>query len=84
MTFKADEGENVIHSKTANISITNDDINEAIEQYFVVTIDVERAENESTIVITRTSSLCTIVDDDRKLHNNNLFSHPVLVINSEI
>ena len=67
VVFEADEGEQVTYTKTVSLSITDDDINEATEQYFVVTMDIARAENRSAITTTRESSLCVIVDNDRKL-----------------
>ena len=67
VVFEADEGEQVTYTRTVNISITDDDINEATDQYFVVTMDIAKAENRSMIMTTRESSLCVIFDNDRKL-----------------
>ena len=50
---------------TTYINITDDDINEA-QQVFAVVLEVEEALDESSVVLLRPSTLCTIVDDDRK------------------
>ena len=49
------------------IPIIDDPINEAIEQYFVAVLNVSETVNIGGINITRPSSLCRIIDNDRKL-----------------
>ena len=46
------------------VTIVNDDVNEADEQNFVVTVEVVNAFNTSRITIEREDSLCRIIDDD--------------------
>ena len=46
------------------VSIVDDDINEADEQNFVVTLDIETAANESRVIFSLRDSLCRIIDND--------------------
>lgn len=57
----------------SHIKINNDNINEAIEEVFVVELTLESSHNPSLITLSRNSSLGIIIDDDRKL--NQTFSY---------
>ena len=64
ITFDPDEdaGNN---ERDAPIAITNDDINEAIEQVFVVHLVLVNSSNPSSIDLSvQATSLCRIIDDD--------------------
>lgn len=50
----------------ASLPITDDDVNEADEQFFFVYLIISNAANSDLITITRVASICTIVDNDRK------------------
>lgn len=67
VTFEADETfTESVFEITAQINITDDNINEA-EQIFVVGMELEYAlENTSVLLERRPSSLCRIIDNDRK------------------
>lgn len=81
VVFEVDEGKQITYKEIVNLSITDDDVNEATEQYFVVTMDTARAENRSAIMIATESSLCVIVDNDRKLiiqHQHSVTVHPCI------
>lgn len=51
----------------AHIDITNDDINEANEEVFIVQLTLDYSLNPNLITLSRNSSLGIIIDDDRKL-----------------
>ena len=46
------------------VSVVDDDINEADEQIFVVTVEVVNATDMFRITLVREDSLCRILDDD--------------------
>lgn len=48
------------------IGVTDDEINEAMEQDFVVIINVTGSINAERITVSRPSSICRIIDNDRK------------------
>lgn len=64
--------EGVINEQTLRIPIVDDLINEAVEQIFVVILNVSDASVSSGYRISRASSLCKIVDNDRKLYKSLL------------
>ena len=53
-----------VASAAANISVHDDEVNEAINQTFIVYLEVEDAVNPDLITLARRVSTCTIVDDD--------------------
>ena len=66
MTFLPDE-ENPINEHMVPITIVDDDIDEATEQIFVVTLKHKESIREESISLeTRNSSLCRIIDNDGK------------------
>ena len=66
VTFFPDE-ENPINEHSVPITVVDDDIDEAIEQIFVVTLKHKESIREESISLeTRNSSLCRIIDNDGK------------------
>lgn len=65
ITFQADE-DNPINDIPLTIPITDDAINEAIEQDFVVILNLTDSVNPDMTDLARISSLCRIIDNDRK------------------
>ena len=65
ITFQADE-DNPINDIPLSIPITDDAINEAIEQDFVVMLNLTDSISPTLIMLPRVSSLCRIIDNDRK------------------
>lgn len=60
----------------APVGIIDDDINEADEQMFVVHLEVMDALHLTTPEnIKRNTSICRIMDNDRKYHNSLLHVH---------
>ena len=64
VTFQPDETGRLIIDVDTPVPIVDDSINEAVEQNFVVTVEVVNAFNTSRITIEREDSLCRIIDDD--------------------
>jgi hypothetical protein len=62
--YSADEGVIVVPRIPAFIGVTDDDVNEAREQTFIVFLEIVDAANLDLITITRTNSTCVIVDND--------------------
>ena len=65
ITFQADET-NPITNIPLSIPITDDAINEAIEQDFVVMLNLTDSISPALTKLPRVSSLCRIIDNDRK------------------
>ena len=65
ITFLADE-DAPVNDIPLSIPITDDAINEANEQDFVVILNLTESVNPALISLPRTSSLCRIIDNDRK------------------
>ncbi|MCG8622067.1 MAG: hypothetical protein MJE68_08760 [Proteobacteria bacterium] len=65
ITFLADE-DNPVNDIPLSIPITDDAINEANEQDFVVILNLTDSVNPALINLPRTSTLCRIIDNDRK------------------
>ena len=65
ITFQADE-DNPINNIPLSIPITDDAINEAIEQDFVVMLNLTDSISPALTMLPRVSSLCRIIDNDRK------------------
>ena len=67
ITFPADESGPMNNSLSAPIAVVDDQINEAREQQFYIVLTVVAAVNPAAINTTlRNSSLCMIIDNDRK------------------
>ena len=66
LVFEPDEGAEV-SNRNAPIFITDDDINEATEQVFVAELLLINSSNPVSVdLTTRPSTLCRIIDNDRK------------------
>lgn len=63
--------ENAVNEQTLRIPIADDLINEAVQQNFVVILNVSDASISSGYRISRASSLCRIVDNDRQWPHAN-------------
>jgi hypothetical protein len=66
--YPVDEGVMVITRIQAFIPITDDEVNEAERQTFVVFMEIVETVNPRLVTITRTNSLCIIVDNDGETH----------------
>ena len=64
VTFQADEFGHQINDMAAPIVIFDDEINEALEEVFIVVLTMESSTNPGSVIITRESSLCRIIDND--------------------
>jgi hypothetical protein len=64
VVYPADEGIAPVKMVPAFIDVTDDDVNEAREQTFIVFLEIVDAVNPERITITRTNSTCVIVDND--------------------
>ena len=64
VTFPADEIGPQINDVAASIVIFDDEINEALQEVFVVVLSLESSTNPGNVVISRASSLCRIIDND--------------------
>ena len=66
LVFEPDE-DREISEKSAPIYITDDAINEATEQVFVAELLLINSSNPASVdLTTRPSTLCRIIDNDRK------------------
>ena len=66
-TFRADENEPAPTNEIeVPVPIADDAINEPSEEIFVVTLNLTDSVNPSGVVISRVSSLCRIIDNDRE------------------
>ena len=63
-TFQADEGGNAITDLPVPIPIFDDDIDEAIDQFFIAHLVVVSAVNPALITLDRIASRCRIIDND--------------------
>ena len=69
LIFEPDEDGTPMNEKGAPIPIVDDAINEATEQMFVVELRLVSSLDPATVGLdTRPSSLCRIIDNDRKSH----------------
>ena len=67
ITFPSDDGGDLISEVDVSVAIQDDDINEALEQYFILTMDVMTATDQRSIdTQVRNSTLCSITDNDRE------------------
>ena len=62
--FQADEFGPQINDVPAPIVIFDDEINEALEEIFIVVLTLESSSNPAGVAITRECSLCRIIDND--------------------
>lgn len=68
LTFQADENSSTpTNDIELRVPIADDAINEANEQDFVVILNLTNSVNPALTVLPRVSSLCRIIDNDRKL-----------------
>ena len=66
-TFRADENEPAPTNEIeVLVPIADDTMNEPSEEIFVVTLNLTDSVNSSGVVISRVSSLCRIIDNDRE------------------
>ena len=61
-----DDEDNPLNDIPLSIPITDDAINEAIEQHFVVMLNLTDSISPALTMLPRVSSLCRIIDNDRK------------------
>ena len=67
LIFEPDEDGTPMNERSAPIPIVDDAINEATEQVFIVELQLVSSINSATVDLpTRPSSLCRIIDNDRK------------------
>ena len=64
VTFQADEFGTQINDVPAPVVIIDDEINEALEEVFIVVLTLENSTNPDGVVISRESSPCGIIDND--------------------
>ena len=64
VTFPADEFGGQTNDVDAPVVIVDDEINEALEEVFIMVLTLENATNPDGIVITRAASLGRIIDND--------------------
>ena len=65
--FPADEGMTPISDLPVSIPVTDDEVDEADDQFFIAQLVVVDAISRSHLVIARSATNCIIVDNDRKL-----------------
>ena len=71
VTFESDEGRET-DRKVIYVPITDDEINEAIEQVFVIHLVLVSSPNPTMVqLVNHTVSLCWIIDDDREFDTLN-------------
>ncbi len=66
MVFPADETGTQMNDIPSPVPIVDDEINEALEELFVVNLALVDSVNPAGTDISRSVSLCRISDDDRK------------------
>ena len=64
VTFQSDETGTQINDIPAPIVIFDDEINEALKEIFIVVLTLESSTNPDSVITTRVSSLCRIIDND--------------------
>ena len=64
VTFPADEIGPQINDVAASIVVFDDEINEALQEVFIVVLSLENSTSPGNVVISRASSLCKIIDND--------------------
>ena len=73
VTFQADEAGTQINDMPAPITILDDQLNEALEEVFIVVLTLESSTDPGGVIITRESSLCRIIDNDGSCVLKTLF-----------
>ena len=73
VTFPADETGTQINDMPAPIVIFEDEINEALEEVFIVVLTLQSSTDPGSVIITRVSSLCRIIDNDSSCVLKKLF-----------
>ena len=68
LLFASDESSTVLSGfcSSATITIIDDNVNEAFEQYFIVKITLPTYLEDQNITLSRSVSIVRIIDDDRK------------------
>ena len=61
-----------VNELSARIFVTDDVINEAMEQVFIAELMLVSSLDSSSVQITRPSTLCRIIDNDRKYESRVL------------
>ena len=74
VTFPADETGPQINDISAPIVIFDDELNEALEEIYIVVLTLESSTNPGSVIITRESSLCRIIDNDGSCVLKTLFN----------
>ena len=69
MVFPVDEGRAPIADVDAFISIVDDPVDEAEDQFFIAYLELVDSINPDLIMLPRVVSRCIIVDNDRELAN---------------
>ena len=64
LVFEPDE-DTEVNEKSAPIFVIGDTINEAAEQAFVAELILISSSNAASVTLTRPSTLCRIIDNDR-------------------
>ena len=64
VTFEADEFGRQINDMAAPIVIFDDELNEALEEVFIVVLTLQSSTDPGSVIITRVSALCRIFDND--------------------
>ena len=64
VTFQADETGTQINDFPAPIVIFDDELNEALEEVFIVVLTLHSSTDPGSVIITRVSSLCRIINND--------------------
>ena len=64
VTFQADEMGTQINDLAAPVVIFDDEINEALEEVFIVVLTLQSSTDPDSVIITRKSLLCRIIDND--------------------
>ena len=73
VTFQADETGTQMNDMAAPINISDDELNEALEEVFIVVLTLQSSTDPGSVIITRVSSLCRIIDNDGSCVLKTLF-----------
>ena len=73
VTFEADEFGRQINDMAAPVNISDDELNEALEEIFIVVLSLDSSANPGGVIISRESSLCRIIDNDGSCVLKTLF-----------
>ena len=64
VTFQVDETGTQINDMAAPVNISDDELNEALEEVFIVVLTLQSSTDPGSVIITRVSSFCRIIDND--------------------